>query len=173
MLLYPKHCIPYPDKFLSGHSFLQIDDNSCLAVGGYSNLEGKGKDIANDEVIRMKVEDGQVSVTVQALGSGPQAQASLLKTPETDVFILAGGIQERWALVSKYTAPAVPCDLHLKHKCLLVKTPDQHQVDTVNWLGCDGPCSRWFHEPCLGLSHEEYIDAIKRKKWMCNMSDCK
>jgi hypothetical protein len=54
----------FPDKFLSGQSFLHIDDKSCLAVGGYSTLEGKDKDIANDEVVRMKVEDGQVSVTV-------------------------------------------------------------------------------------------------------------
>ena len=28
----------FPDKVISGHSFLQVDDTSCLVVGGYSTL---------------------------------------------------------------------------------------------------------------------------------------
>ena len=163
----------FPDKVLSGHSFLQIDDNKCLVAGGYSTLQGKEKDVANDELIGISVEDGVVSAEVHTLGSGPLAQASFLHTPEADVYILAGGIQERWALISSFIAPAKPCDLQLKNKCLLVLNPDHHALDYVNWLGCDGPCRRWCHVPCLGLTAEDFTKACKRKKWMCNMSDCK
>ena len=163
----------FPDKVLSGHSFLQIDENKCLVVGGYNRLEGKENDIATDELIQVTVEEGVVRVETIGLGSGPQAQAAFIRTPQPEVYILAGGVQERWALISEYIAPAVPCDLHKKKRCLLVKNPDQHAMDTVNWLGCDGPCQRWFHVPCLKLSAEEFLNASKRKKWMCNMSDCK
>ena len=144
-----------------------------MAVGGYNTLEREEKDTATDELIKITVEDSVVSAEVYALGSGPQAQASFLQTPEPGVFILAGGIQERWALVSKHVAPAVPCHLQTKNKCLLANNPSQHAMDYVQWLGCDGPCNRWLHVLCLGLSPEDYVDACKRKKWFCNMSDCK
>lgn len=163
----------FPDKVLSGHSFLQIADNRCLLAGGYSTLQGTEKDVANDELLGITVDDGVVSAEVHTLGSGPLAQASFLFTPEPDVYILAGGIQERWALISSFIAPATPCDLQMKNKCLLILNPDHHPLDYVNWLGCDGPCRRWCHVPCLGLTAEDFEKAKKRRKWMCNRSDCK
>ena len=65
----------FPDKVLSGHSFLQIGDNRCLVAGGYSTLQGKEKDVANDELIGITVDDGVVSAEVHTLGSGPLVQA--------------------------------------------------------------------------------------------------
>ena len=112
-------------------------------------------------------------VKVTSLGSGPLAQSSLILTPEEDVFILCGGTQERWALVSKYIAPAVPCDLNILKKCILVSNPSGFTKDTVNWLGCDGQCGRWFHAPCLHLTPKQFKAASQRRKWYCNRSDCR
>ena len=146
----------------------------CLAVGGYTSLIGCEKDIASEELLLITV-DQQEKLTVECLDlkSGPLAQSSLLKTPEPHVYIVAGGIQERWALISNYVAPAVPCDMQAKQKCLLVNEKTQYVGDVVNWLGCDGPCSRWFHINCVMITNEEFNIVAKRKKWFCNMSDCK
>ena len=164
----------FPDKFLSGHGFLQIDDNRCVVVGGYNTLIGREKDIPTDELIQITV-DEQEKVTIEtlALGSGPIAQSLLINTPEEDQFILAGGTHERWALISNHVAPAVPCALNQKKKCVLMINPETYIQDTVNWLGCDGPCDRWFHIPCVRISPEEFVIISKRKKWFCNMSDSK
>ena len=164
----------FPDIFLSGHSFLQVSENKCLFLGGYNTLLAKHDDTPTDTLIQLVFGSSAVSdIKAISLGCGPVAQASLLLTPEDDVFIVAGGTQERWALVSKYTAPGVPCDLEVKKKCLLVNNPECYLQDTVNWLGCDGPCNRWFHSPCLLMSHEQFIEASSRRKWFCNRSDCK
>ena len=108
-----------------------------------------------------------------SLGSSPVAQSSMIMTPEEDVFIVGGGTQERWALISKYVAPATPCDLDKNKKCILVNTPECYGKDTVNWLGCDGLCRRFFHVPCLKMSYTQFLEARKRRKWFCNRSDCK
>ena len=164
----------FPDKFLSGHSFLQIDNNRCLAAGGYNCLMGGDKDTPSDELIQLTVDDeDKVKLETLAMGSAPTAQSAFLVTPEPDVYILAGGTQERWALLSKYVAPGAPCDLNLKKRCLLVNNQDQYMMDTVNWLGCDGPCKRWFHVICLKISDSEFQAVSKRRKWFCNLSDCK
>ena len=76
-------------------------------------------------------------------------------------------------VVSKYVAPAAPCDLDRQKKCLLVNTPDIFDKDTVNWLGCDGRCHRWFHVPCLLMNATEFQAASNRKKWYCNRSHYK
>ena len=97
-----------------------------------------------------------------------------MEDDQRDVFILCGGTQERWALVSKYIAPAAPCDLDRQKKCLLVNTPNIFDKDTVNWLGCDGLCHYYlFHVPCLHMNATEFQAASNRKKWYCNRSDCK
>ena len=108
-------------------------------------MNGNDKDLGTDELISIEVDQGVVKLKSISLGSGTQAQTALISTPKPDNFILAGIIQERWALISKYIAPAVPCELHPKKKCLLVNNPDLYSVDTVNWMGCDWPCNRWFH----------------------------
>ena len=164
----------FPDISLSGHSFCQVMDNQCIFVGGYDQLRGDKSNTPCDKMIEMVVkEERVVSLEVKSLGSGPIAQASLLLTPKVDVFIIAGGIQERWALLSKTIAPAAPCSLNDQNKCILVKTPDLYSEDTVNWVGCDGACQRWFHAPCVHLSQEDYVNITKRKKWYCSRSDCK
>ena len=164
----------FPDISLSGHSFCQVTDNKCIFVGGYDQLKGDKSNTGSDKMIEMVVhKEKVVSLSVKSLGSGPIVQASLLSTPAEDVFVLAGGIQERWALLSETVAPSAPCSLNEKDRCLLVKNPDFYSADTVTWLGCDGACKRWFHVPCLHISSEDYSDICKRKKWYCNRSDCK
>jgi hypothetical protein len=133
----------FPDIFLSGHSYLQVSKHKCLFLGGYYTLLAKHNDTPTDTLIQLILGSSAVSdIKVISLGCGPVAQASLLLTPAEDVFIVAGGTQERWALVSKYIASGLPCDLEVKKKCLLVKNPECYLQDTVKWLGCDGPCNR-------------------------------
>ena len=164
----------FPDLPLSGHSFSQISETECIFFGGYNQLSGSKDDTACDKMIGIKFEQHKLlSLTVKSLSCGPLAQASVVRTPNPDVFILAGGIQERWALVSKTIAPAAPCSLAEIKKCVLVNNPDLHPQDTVNWLGCSGPCKRWFHVPCVHLSHKDYVNVIKRRSWNCNRADCK
>jgi hypothetical protein len=164
----------FPDISLSGHSFCQIDDNQCIFVGGFNQLRGRKGDAGSDNMIEMIVDkESVVSIHIKSLGSGPIAQASLMTTPARDVFILGGGVQERWALLSQTVAPSAPCSLNEKARCILVKNPDFYPAETVNWLGCDGPCKRWFHAPCVHISPDDYADICKRKKWHCSRSDCK
>ena len=164
----------FPDLHISGHGFLKVSEDSCLLVGGYNTLLGTEKDTPTDIFVQMKIDKEAITdVKVIALGCGPIGQPALILTPEDDVFILCGGTQEKWALISKYLAPAVPCYLDQEKKCLLVNTPEVHLKDMVDWLGCDGKCGRWFHAPCLFLSAEQFQDASNRGKWYCNRSDCK
>ena len=79
----------------------------------------------------------------------------------------------RWALLSEQVAPGAPCALSGRGKCPLVSNPDTYTNSTVNWLGCSGTFKRWFHSPCLKFSQQEFENASKRKKWFCNLSDCK
>lgn len=163
----------FPDMPLSGHSFSQISDTQCIFFGGYNQLRGDKNDSACDKMLRMVLKQEKViSLDVRSLGCGPLAQASIVRTPKEDVFIIAGGIQERWALVSQTVAPAAPCSLDDIKKCIMVNNPDLYPQDTVNWLGCSGPCKRWFHVPCVHLSHDDYVNVIKRKKWFCHRADC-
>ena len=164
----------FPDISLAGHSFCQISNDQCIFVGGYDQLQGNRTNTACDKMMRMVVKEEKVlSLEIHSLFSGPIAQASLIKTPEEDVLIIAGGIQERWAILSPNVAPAAPCSLNTQNKCILVKTPDLYSNDTVNWLGCDGPCKRWFHVPCVHLSPEDFVRISKCDKWYCRRSDCK
>ena len=164
----------FPDLYLSGHPFLQVNENKCLMVGGYTTMLGKENDSPTDTLVQIQMEAEVISeVKVTSLGSGPIAQSTLILTPEEDVFILCGGSQERWALVSKYIAPAVPCDLNALNLCILVSNPSSFMQDFVDWLGCDGECGRWFHAPCLKLTPEQFKAASQRRKWFCNRSDCR
>ena len=141
-------------------------------MGGYSQDFGSKNDEASDRMIKVVINgDGSLSAEEKCLKSGPIAQASLLSTPSDNVFIVAGGIQERWALLSDCIAPSAPCALHAVSRCVLASDPAKNSSDTVKWIGCDGPCQRWFHSLCLHFSNEDYNGAIKRKKWYCNRSD--
>ena len=131
-------------------------------------------EVACDKIVKNIVSGALVvSLEEKSLDAGPIAQASILQTPSKNVFILAGGLQERWALLSMTTAPAAPCSLAVLDKCILVTNPLSNAGETVKWIGCDGDCKRWFHVPCLHLSNEDYFHAVRLKKWFCNRSDCK
>ena len=124
-------------------------------AGGYKSVNVEEGNVPTDDLLMLTVEaDSSISLESSQLGSGPLAQASFLKTPETAVYILAGGTLERWALVSKYVAPASPCDLKEKNSCLLDLHPTTYDRDTVNWLECDRPCKRWFQVFCLKMTHK-------------------
>ena len=152
----------------------QVDNNKCVMVGGYSQSAGSKHDEACDKMIEVILDrSGLISDKVIGLNSGPVAQPCILHTPNQNVFIVAGGIQETWALLSETTAPSAPCALSLINRCLLISDPEENYMDTVKWIGCDGPCKRWFHSPCLHFSDKDYSEAIKCKKWFCNQSDCK
>ena len=166
----------FPDIALSGHSFLQVSKHKCLLFGGYNTVLAKPEDTPTDTLIQLVVHQLLPTIhgiKMMSLGSSPVAQSSMIMTPEEDVFIVGGGTQERWALISKYVAPATPCDLDKNKKCILVNTPECYGKDTVNWLGCDGLCRRFFHVPCLKMSYTQFLEARKRRKWFCNRSDCK
>ena len=164
----------FPDISLSGHSFCQVTEHECIFIGGYNQLKGDKTNEACDKMIKMVVKEEEVvSLEVKSLCCGPIAQASLIQTPKENVFVVAGGIQERWALLSENIAPSAPCSLEKQNKCILVKTPENYLEDTVNWLACDGPCARWFHVPCVHLTHEDFVRISKQKKWYCKRSDCK
>lgn len=47
-------------------------------------------------------------------------------------------------------------------------------LNTDEGLQCDGPCDRWFHRSCVGLSKAEYmkIASDKTVKWLCSRVDC-
>ena len=88
------------------------------------------------------------------------------------VFIVGGGIQERWALLSKRISPGAPRALHSKNECILVTHLESFLSSTANWLGCDGDCKHWFHVFCLKLSDSDFSEIYKRKHWYCHRSDC-
>ena len=77
---------------------------------------------------------GLISAKVRVLTSGPVAQSCILHTSNQNVFIVAGGIQERWALLSETTAPSAPCALSLINHCLLISDPDIHGYSQVDRL---------------------------------------
>ena len=67
-------------------------------VGGYSQSKGSKHDEASDKMIEVFLDSsGLISAKVTGLKSGPVAQPLILYTPCQNVFIVAGGIQERWA----------------------------------------------------------------------------
>ena len=76
-----------------------------------------------------------VSIHIKFLGSWPITQASLMSTPARAVFILGGGIQETWALLSQTVAQSSPSSINEK-----VKNPDVYPAEMVHWLGCEGHC---------------------------------
>lgn len=47
-------------------------------------------------------------------------------------------------------------------------------LNTDEGLQCDGPCDRWFHRSCVGVSKTEYqkIASDTSVKWFCSRVDC-
>lgn len=47
-------------------------------------------------------------------------------------------------------------------------------LDSVDGIGCDGGCKRWFHIECVKMSKTEYSKFANdnKKKWLCNRADC-
>ena len=114
----------FPDLCLSGHSFIE-EENSGVFIGGYESELGKKGDSGNQKLIKLTVRGNSVqSFYVTDLGCGPMAQGCLMSTPTCEVYIMGGGIQERWSLISKTQSPSAPCDLALFNQCILVRNPD-------------------------------------------------
>ena len=94
----------------------------------------KENDYPTDTLVQIQMEYEVISEVkkVASLSSGPIAQSSLLLTPEKDVFILCGVSQERWALVSKYIAPDVPCDL-AQHPLVVCVFEEERPYTNNKW----------------------------------------
>jgi vacuolar-type H+-ATPase subunit I/STV1 len=47
-------------------------------------------------------------------------------------------------------------------------------LDSEEGIQCDGPCDRWFHRNCVGVSKAEYvkISSDNTNKWNCSRMDC-
>lgn len=45
---------------------------------------------------------------------------------------------------------------------------------SVDGIGYDGDCKRWFHIECVKMSKTEYSKFANdnKKKWLCNRADC-
>lgn len=157
---------------------IKTSEDGCVGVGGYGQKYAQPDEEAMDRVfhVKFKMNDG-VAQSVQyfqakALNSGPVAHNQLLNTPIDTCKIVAGGTQERWAILSPATVPGSPCDLDLKSQCKFKLNEDTGD-DLVNWIACDGFCKRWLHTLCINMTKEEYDQAMKKKKWLCGRPDCK
>lgn len=47
-------------------------------------------------------------------------------------------------------------------------------INTDEGLQCDGPCDRWFHRTCVGISKADYLKIAgdNAVKWFCTRVDC-
>ncbi|KAG8320954.1 hypothetical protein J6590_056581 [Homalodisca vitripennis] len=47
-------------------------------------------------------------------------------------------------------------------------------TDANKGIQCDGPCNRWFHASCAGISQTEYNKLAKNdnQNWSCGRDDC-
>ena len=156
---------------------IKTSENSCTGIGGYRQPTGKENEIPSEEIFSCEflMTEGVVHSILnfhsKALNSGPVAHNFILNSPTDDCFLVAGGTQERWAVLSKNVLPADPCDLVSVGKCRINLHPTE---ETVRWIGCDGPCKRWFHsEVCLKMALDEAKSAEKMKNWYCRRPDCK
>ena len=99
--------------------------------------------------------DSFLTFQSRTLNSGPVAHNHILNTPTDACVVIAGGTLERWAVLSPNTLPGDPCDLFFVGKCKVSLNKEQVE-DCVRWIGCDGPCRRWFHSTvCLEMSEDE------------------
>ena len=110
----------FSDIFLFGHSCLQVSDTQCLLVGGHNRMVAKPDDTTSDVLVQILFSSYILTdIRLDSLGSDPLAKSSMIMTHKENVFIVCGGTQERWALVSKYIAPALAWHLGKKKGCLL------------------------------------------------------
>ena len=165
---------------ISAHSMMKTSDNSCIGIGGYRLASGQVGESPADEIFSCEfnlTEEGAVDsfLTFQSrlLNSGPVAHNFILNTPSATCALVAGGTIERWAILCKNTLPGDPCDLFAVGKCKVFQNQEPAE-DTVRWIGCDGPCKRWFHSVvCLKMSEIEAKAAEQMKNWFCRRADCK
>ena len=110
----------FSDIFFCFHSCLQVSDTQCLLVGGHNRMVAKPDDTTSDVLVQILFSSYILTdIRLDSLGSDPLAKSSMIMTPKENVFIVCGGTQERWALVSKYIAPALAWHLGKKKGCLL------------------------------------------------------
>ena len=115
-----------------------------------------------------------MKVKVKSLCSGLVGQPLLFLCPGAKCLLIGGGTLEKFGIVCAGTLPTVKCDL------TVCKLENDGSValsagfgENTNYLGCQGPCKRWFHAFCLGFDYSKYISLAQRDYWQCNRFDCK
>ena len=168
-----------PEAVISAHSMLKTAVNACIGIGGYRCESGAAGESPVDEIFccQFNLSEGLVDsfLTFQSrtLNSGPVAHNHILNTPSDACVVIAGGTIERWTVLSPNTLPGDPSDLFFVGKCKVSLNKEQVE-DCVRWIGCDGPCRRWFHSTvCLEMSEDEVNAAERMKNWYCRRADCK
>ena len=172
------HPIDLNNLHISAQSMVKTSDNGCIGVGGYRQKDSSLDEEASGDIFhfKFKMNQGLVenieSYQSKSLNSGCVSHNQLLNTPSKSCLIVAGGTLERWAILSTSTVAGSPCDLDLKGMCKVTSNEDSG-TEYVNWIGCDGPCKRWFHTICLFMDKKEFEAAAKNKKWFCRRADCR
>ena len=88
--------------------------------------------------------------------------------------MIFGGTLEKYGIFCDGTLPTVKCDLPT---CDLESDGSANLVkgfgENPNYLGCQGPCRRWFHAFCMGYNYRKYVYLSQQEFWKCNRFDCK